>query len=133
MVRHPRVQAWELRLKEVFDRIDEDLEREYGADYPLHPARASHGTTASREHDGLFDVGAAFSAGFGSSHGAGYVVEVRLVTLSRVPADIRERIEEQVAARLRKALPLAFPGRALRVERDGPRYKIVGDLGVTPA
>ena len=96
MVRHPHVQAWELRLRQVFERIDEELEREYGTLYPLHPARPPHGATASREDDGLFDVGAAFSAGFGSAHGAGYVVEVRMVTLSRVPAGVRERIEASV-------------------------------------
>ena len=100
-MRHPLVEEWETRLRRVFERIDERLEREYGRKLPLHPARAPHGTTSSRAQDGLFNVGASFTAGFGSQRGPGYAVEVRLVTLSRVPQYLRERIEEQVAEFLR--------------------------------
>lgn len=127
-VRHPRVEQWESRLRQVFDRIDDYLEERYGDRYPLHPARAPRGTTGSRAQDGLFNVGASFSAGFGSERGAGYVVEVRMVTLSRVPGHVRERIEEEAAELLRRELPKAFPERHIRVDRDGPVYKIYGDL-----
>ncbi len=119
-----------MTLKAVFDRIDAHLEQRYGQRYPLHPARPTHGATANREHDGLFDIGAAFSVGLGSAHGRGYVVEVRLATLANVPAAVRHQIEREVADWLREELPAAFPGRRLRVERDGPVYKIVGDLGL---
>jgi hypothetical protein len=128
--RHPRVLAWEAKLKSVFDLIDAEMEREYGDRYPLHPARAEHGATANAEDDGLFDLGAAFSAGFGSRHGRGYVVQVRLATLKRVPPDAMETIERRVAERLREELPRAFPGRELRIERDEHAFKIVGDLGL---
>ena len=127
-VRHPRVEQWESRLRQVFNRIDDYLEDRYGDRYPLHPARAPRGTTGSRTQDGLFNVGASFSAGFGSERGPGYVVEVRMVTLTRVPAPVRERIEEEVAELLRRELPKAFPERHIRVDRDGTVYKIYGDL-----
>ncbi len=127
-MRHQKVEDWESRLKKVFDRIDDYLEDKYGGRYPLHPARPPRGTTSSKAYDGLFNVGASFSAGYGSSRGAGYVVEVRLVTLSRVPHYIRSQIEEEVIEKLREELPREFPDRELRVERDGSVYKIYGNL-----
>ena len=42
-VQHPELQKWETRLKAVFDGIDDVLEEQYGARYPLHPARQSAG------------------------------------------------------------------------------------------
>lgn len=128
-MRHPKAVAWEQKLKAVFDRIDHELEEKY-SDYPLHPSRPPHGTTSSPAYDGLFNLGASFSAGYGSEHGAGYVVEVRMVTLSHVPEDVREQIEEEVVTRLEEQLPRVFPNRKLQVLRDGPRYKIVGDLSL---
>ncbi len=112
----------------MFDRIDDCLEEKYGHEYPLHPARPARGVTSSKSHDGLFNIGASFSAGYGSKRGPGYVVQVRMVTLTRVPQYIRDRIEEEAVQRLREELPKEFPDRKLEVERDGPVYKIHGDL-----
>ncbi|MDD2235958.1 MAG: hypothetical protein PHP44_12500 [Kiritimatiellae bacterium] len=123
-----RLQEWEKRLKRVFDEIDDVLEKQYGGDYPLHPSRAERGATSNREHDGLFNIGAAFSAGYGSEHGSGYVVEVGMSTLVGVEESVREQLEEEVIKLLREKLPDAFPGRELQVLRDGSVYKIVGDL-----
>ena len=127
-MRHPHLERWETRLKKVFSRIDDHLEEKYGHLYPLHPARPARGKTASKAQDGLFNIGASYSAGFGSSFGPGYVVEVRLVTLSRGPDEIRRQIEVEVVELLRRELPRAFPGRELEVARDGNIYKIYGDL-----
>jgi len=127
-MRHHKVEEWESRLKRVFDRVDDYLEEKYGHKYPLHPARPARGATSSKAHDGLFNIGASFSAGYGSKRGAGYVVEVRMVTLTRVPQYIRDQIEEEAVERLREELPKQFPDRELKVERDGPVYKIAGDL-----
>jgi hypothetical protein len=127
-MRYYKVEEWESRLRAVFDRVDEYLEEKYGHKYPLHPARPARGTTSSKAHDGLFNLGASFSAGYGSRRGPGYVVEVRMVTLTRVPQYIRDRIEEEAVERLREELPKEFPDRDLKVERDGPVYKIYGDL-----
>jgi len=112
----------------VFDRVDDHLEEKYGRKYPLHPARPTRGTTSSKAHDGLFNLGASFSAGYGSKRGPGYVVEVRMVTLPRVPQYIRNQIEEEAVERLREELPREFPDRELKIERDGQVYKIHGDL-----
>jgi len=127
-MRYHKVEEWESRLKRVFDRVDDYLEESYGHKYPLHPARPARGETSSKAQDGLFNIGASFSAGYGSRRGPGYVVEVRMVTLSRVPRYIREQIEEEAVQRLREELPKEFPDRELQVERDGPVYKIHGDL-----
>jgi hypothetical protein len=130
MVRHHSVVAWEQELDAVFERIDAALEDRYGDALPLHPARARRGTTARGKHDGLFHVGAAFSAGFGTEHGRGYVVNIRLATLANVSDTLRTKIEHDVLAMLREELPKAFPGRRLEVSRDGNRLKIHGDLSL---
>ncbi len=129
-MRSARLEKWEGRLKEIFNRIDDYLEEKYGHLYRLHPVRPHRGATSSKEHDGLFNVGSSFSAGFGSEYGPGYVVEVRFATLSKVPRQIREQIEEEVAQILRKELPGHFPGKKLKVVRDGRVYKIYGDLSL---
>ena len=129
-MRHPKAEEWETRLRQVFDEIDDYLEHKYGRKLPLHPARPARGATSSKSQDGLFNLGASFTPGFGSEHGPGYAVEVRMVTLSRVPLYLRNAIEQEVVERLRQELPKHFPGRDLAVERDGPVYKIYGDLGL---
>lgn len=128
--RGPEVLAWERRLKEVFDRVDAVLEERHGARFPLHPNRPPHGSPAAPQYDGLFNVGAVYSHGFGSALGPGYVVEVRLATTGRVPSETRAELEDEVAELLREELPRAFSGRDLRVTRDGPAYKIHGDLSL---
>ena len=125
-----RVERWEKKLRDVFRKIDRELEKKHGRLYPLHPSRAQHGTTARPESDGLFNIGGVFSPGYGSKHGRGYIVEVRLVTLTRVPKRVKNEVETQVVKRLHALLPKAFPGRELDVRQDGPVYKIVGDLSL---
>lgn len=129
-IRHHKAIQWERTLKKVFDKIDHELESEYGSRYPRHPVRPARGKTANPEHDGLFNLGAAFSAGYGSQHGSGYIVRMRIATLSKVPPDLIEEIEDFVVERLRADLPKAFPGRDLKVTRDGPVFKIHGDLSL---
>jgi hypothetical protein len=129
--RDPRVRAWEKKLEEVFDEIDHIMEERYGDRYPLHPSRPPRGATSRASADGLFDLGAAFSAGFGSVHGRGYVISIRLSTLAHVPEDVMEQIERNVLALLQEKLPKAFPCRELSVERDGHSFKIVGDLSIS--
>ena len=129
MEHHARL-LWESRLKRIFVKLDEYLEERYGRRYPLHPARAQRGSTANNAYDGLFNVGASFSAGIGSEYGPGYVVEVRMVTLSHIPVKVRAEIEDIALKYLRRELPVEFPDRELKVERDGQIYKIYGDLSL---
>lgn len=132
-MRHPRALAFEQKLKEVFDQLDHELEARYGNRYTLHPARPPRHETGNPETDGLINVGAAFSPGFGSRFGEGYTVELRLVTLDPVDPALLQEIEDQVVHRLRELLPGAFPDRVLRVDRDAHVIKIFGDLSLGPA
>ena len=130
MARHPAAVAWEEKLKGIFDQIDDWFEERYGHVYPLHPARAERNATSNKEDDGLFNLGAAYTAGFGSKYGPGYVVDVKLATLENVPEDIRAQVERKVVEFLREELPKAFPKKNLKIEKDGSIYKIYGDLSL---
>ncbi len=129
-MRHHNLIKWEKELRRLLDRLDRRLEERHGNKFPLHPSRAKKGTTANAKHDGLFNVSAKFSAGYGSEHGAGYVLDVDMITLADVPADMQRRIEDEAAAWLREELPKAFPNRKLHCERDGGAYKLYGDLSL---
>mgnify|MGYP006873046335 CR=1 FL=1 len=127
-----RVERWDARLKAVFDQIDEELETSetWCAPVSRHPARPPRAATANPEDDGLFDIGAAFTAGFGSKYGPGYVITARYATLDPVPEDCQRALEDHVAERVGAVLHEAFPGKDLRVDRDGTGYKIHGDLSL---
>ena len=122
------LEDWEYRLKLLFDEIDDRLEDTYGPLFSIHPSRQKRGRTSSKEQDGLFNVGASFSAGFGSRFGRGYVVDIDVVTLESVPDSIRERIEQDVYDLLTEKLGDYFPEQQLTVNRDGNVMKIHGDL-----
>jgi len=128
-MRH-HLDTFETQLKRLFDEVDDYLEDKYGDTYPLHPARARRGRTANRETDGLFNVGASFSTGYGSEHGRGYVIDVKMVTLRNVPEEVETEIEEEAVAYVKKKLPEYFPHRKLEVKRDRRTFKISGDLSL---
>jgi len=126
-----RLERWENQLKQIFDAIDTEFENEgLGTRYHRHPQRPPAFATSNREDDGLFDLGAAFSVGIGSRHGPGYVIQARIATLENVPADKQRKFVDEVVRRLKEKLPAAFPGVKLHVDRDGPIYKIHGDLSL---
>lgn len=127
-MKHPSLVRFERRLKGLFDSVDDYLEEKYGAQYQLHPSRPARGRTANKAHDGLFNVGASFTAGYGSRYGRGYVVQVEMVTLDRVPSDVREMIEQEAADLVNEKLTYYFPGRELQVARDRNVFKIYGDI-----
>lgn len=127
---NPEMEQWEAFLKQCFDEIDRYLENEYGNLYPLHPSRPARGETSNSSRDGLFNVGAAFTAGYGSRYGRGWVIEVDMVTLARVPRNIQEQIEEDTVRLLREKIDQAYPDNDIRVEKDGRAFKIFGDMGL---
>ncbi len=129
-MRHVKMVEWDRTLKNLFDEIDDILEDRYGHLFELHPSRPERGLTAGRDMDGLFNVGADFSGGYGSRLGRGYVINIHMSTLETVPPDIKTQIEEDVALLVSQKLPDKFPGRNLRVERDGTQLKIVGDMSL---
>jgi hypothetical protein len=129
-MRHTKIVKWERKMKAMFDEIDDWLEDKYGDDYPLHPNRSKRGKTSNKEMDGLFNVGADFTPGYGSQFGRGYVVQVRMSTLSHIPVDVQNSVRADVEQLVRDKLPLVFPGNDLKLERDGHLLKIIGNLGL---
>ena len=127
-MKHPSLVQFEADLKRLFDSVDDYLEEKYGRKYQLHPSRPARGQTSNKAQDGLFNVGASFSAGYGSRYGRGYVVQVEMVTLERVPPHVRELVEQEAADLVNEKLAFYFPGRDLAVARDRNIFKIHGDL-----
>ncbi len=121
---------WEMKLKRVFDTIDRALEQEYKDRFILHPSRPAEGRTSNPEMDGLINVGASYSAGFGSAFGPGYVVDIRISTLSRVPDEVKQEIRAKVQAMLQEKLPEAFPQNTLHVDLEHKHLRIHGDLSL---
>jgi hypothetical protein len=81
--------------------------------------------------DGLFRVTASFSPGFGTELGKGYVLQLDLVTLEKVPQAEVERMQREAVGLIQDGLESVLPGRGLTVQRDGNVWKIVGDLSIT--
>lgn len=129
-MRSREAKEWELKLKSVFDEIDRELETRYGHQFPLHPNRPGEGVTTNPEMDGLFNVGASFSAGFGSKLGPGYVVDIRMSTLSRIPRNLKLELRKEVKSLLEQKLPHAFPGKSLEVHEEHKHLRIIGDLSL---
>jgi len=127
-VSDPRFNSLDKTLKRIFNEVDEALEDQYGGDFTLHPARTPRGGTANPSSNGLFNVGASFSAGYGSELGRGYVVEIHMSTLENVPSAVRDEIEQKVMEMLRDKLDETMPDKELFVEKDGSVVKIHGDL-----
>jgi hypothetical protein len=127
---HPKTMEWDDRMKDLFDRVDRALEDRYEGRWHLRRNRPARGKTANPEADGLFNVGVFFTPGYGSRLGKGYLVEVVIATEEQVPDAERRAIENHVRDLVAAFLPDAFPGRDLRVERDGTMFKIHGDLGM---
>ena len=120
------------KLKKIFDEIDDYLEDTYGELYDLHPSRLKRGEASNKEHDGLFNIGASYTAGFGSVYGKGYAIEIRMVTLEKIdPAHVQE-VEDDVKQLLQQKLEKVFPERKLKVDRDRHTLKIHGDFSLGP-
>lgn len=130
-VSSPRsLDAWEDALQRVLSSVDRALEKRHGGKWTLHPARPEAGVAANPQYDGLFRVTAAFSAGFGSKLGPGYLLRAEIATLAPVHQSDRAAIEEEAVALVREGLAREFPGKALAVDKDGDVWKIHGDLSL---
>ncbi len=129
-MRNPRVEEWEERLNGLLRQVDNSLEEEFGSLIAPHPARPARGSTSNPQHDGLFRVIASFTAGFGSRCGKGYVVRFDAVSLERLPPELKAAVERRAVALIRSGLSKTFPGRGLVLRRDGPVWKIIGDLSL---
>ena len=127
---HPKTVEFDDRLKKLFDEVDDYIEDLYGGRYVLHPVRPLRGETSNPEADGLFNIGANFSPGFGSDLGRGYLIDVSMSTLEKVDEALRREIYEAAAEKVKELLPVHFPERELDVKRDGNHFKIQGDFSL---
>jgi hypothetical protein len=127
---HPKMIVFDARMKKMFDEVDDFIEDAYGDKYPLHPVRPARGDTANKEADGLFNIGADFTLGFGSEHGRGYLINVSMATLEKVDEATRREIYEATAEKVKELIPIHFPERELTVRRDGNHFKIQGDFSM---
>jgi hypothetical protein len=127
---HPKLLAFTETLEALFREVDAELEDRYGGLFPLHPNRPRRGETFNPEMDGLFEVAPDFTAGLGSEKGRGYLVSLRVATLERVSAADFEALMGCAAELVRERLLRFFPERRLELVRDGPRFKITGDLSL---
>jgi len=130
MIKHPKLQKWESRLKSLLNSLDDELENHFGKTLQLHPARSARGTTSSKDQDGLFDITAAFSLGLGSKTGKGYVIDIHLATLENIPGQLKKEIEDYALKALRKQLPAVFPGENLKIQKEANIIKLFGDLSL---
>lgn len=124
------LELWERKLKVILDEIDAALEAKFGALFRRKPVRPAPGGTANPQYAGLFEVQAAYTAGFGSQYGEGYIVEVRWVTFDEVPENTRRDGNAIAEDILNRRLPEQFPGKNLKVVHDVSGMKISGDLSL---
>jgi hypothetical protein len=127
---HPKMEEFDDRLKKLFDEVDDFVEDKYGGYYSLHPMRPARGETSNPEADGLFNIGANFTPGFGSELGRGYLIDVAMSTLEKVDDAVRREIYEAAANKVRVLLPIHFPERELTVRLDKNHFKIQGDFNL---
>jgi hypothetical protein len=130
MYTHPKMVAFTKTLEALFREVDAFLEDEWGGSFVLHPNRPQRGETNNPEMDGLYNIGPDFTPGMGSEAGRGYIISLKAATLDKVTPEQFEYLMEEAAILIRKRLPEYFPGRELRVVRDGKRFKIIGDFSL---
>jgi hypothetical protein len=130
MYEHPKLTAFTNTLDKLFGEVDEFLEDQWGDSFTRHPNRPQRGATENPEMDGLFEIIPDFTPGIGSEQGRGYLISFRTATLEFIPPEQFEFLMQEVAALIASKLPLFFPGRELKVVRDGRRFKIVGDFSL---
>ncbi len=127
---HPLSEQWDRMLQKAFEATDLYLESQYGQMYTRRPNRPEDGETANPQMSGLFNLGASFTAGFGSEYGRGYTIDLEICTFENVDPEVRRRITEDAMEHLEGQLKKVFPDRDLRIVYDGGVYKIVGDFSL---
>lgn len=129
---HPKMEAWDRALQEAVEAVDQEMERRYGHTFRLRYNRPEVGTTCNPQMDGLFNIGIQFTLGYGSDLGRGYLLDVQVASRDDPGEALRHRWEDEAAHLLRDELGRIFPGRELRLLRDGRNYKLVGDFSLGP-
>jgi hypothetical protein len=127
---HPKQEELENELAKLCANLDNYLEDKYGKKYRIHPNRLKRGAGSNPRFDGLFSTSIAFSLGYGSKTGRGYIVEVDIRTLDKVTEEDRKQIDEDAFNYISNNLKLCLPERELSIVKDGNVMKIVGDFSL---
>ena len=127
---HPKQEELEEKMCELCKALDNHLEDIYGEHYIIHPNRLRRGKGSNPSFDGLFSTSLAFTLGYGSKYGRGYVVNVEIRTLDKVSqyeqASIRGTAFSFISQNLKKYLP----DHDLQIVQDGNVMKIIGDFSL---
>ncbi len=127
---HPKQEELEERMALLCQELDNHLEDIYGSRYKVHPNRLKRGQGSNPSFDGLFSTSTAFTLGYGSKFGRGYIVNVEVRTLDKVSQYDSIHITSSAFAFLKSKLPTYFPDHDLDIVQDGNVIKIVGDFGL---
>lgn len=88
------------------------------------------GKGSNPSFDGLFSTSLAFTLGYGSKYGRGYVVNIDIRTLERVSQYDVAKIKGEAFSYLSQNLKVVIPEHELDVVYDGDLMKIVGDFSL---
>lgn len=130
MMEHPKAVEFDRKFQEIYEKVDREMEARHGDLFALHPCRPQAGSTSNPQMDGLYNLGASFTAGYGSREGRGYVVDLRIATLEEVPEEVRTMLWKEALELLDYHIKETFPHRELRIVPDGTLWKIVGDFSL---
>lgn len=123
------------QLEEQFSQmakaLDNELEDSFGHKHQLHPNRPKRGMAANPSFDGLFATTFAFTLGYGSTHGRGYIVNIDLRTLECISSEEKTQIQNFAFTYLTENISNFFPDRELSVVHDGRLIKIVGNFSLS--
>ena len=127
---HPKQEELEKKLSLLCQALNNHLEDKYESHYTLHPNRLKRGSGANPCFDGLFAISLAFTLGYGSKYGRGYVVNVEIRTLDKVSQYDMADIKADAFSFVRQNLKTYIPEHDLQIVQDGNVMKIIGDFSL---
>lgn len=127
---HPKQEILEEKMAQLCQALDNHLEDIYGDHYRLHPNRLRRGEGSNPSFDGLFSTSLAFTLGYGSEYGRGYVVNVEIRTLDKVSQYDSTKIQAEAFSFISQNLKKFIPDQDLKIVQDGNLMKVVGDFSL---
>ena len=127
---HPKQEELEKKLSLLCQALDNHLEDKYGEHYHIHPNRLKRGQGANPSFDGLFSTSLAFTLGYGSKYGRGYVVNVEIRTLDKVSQYEQATIRGTAFSFISQNLKKYLPEHDLQIVQDGNVMKVIGDFSL---
>lgn len=123
------LEQWELTLKTALDSVDALLENKYGPFLVRKASRPAAGKASNPKYDGVFGIDSKFTLGYASGSGPGYIIELLTGSVTPLPPVMKAEILEDLEKMLPEVLATSFPGKELKIERIGERFRLTGDLG----